>query len=178
MWNLSGTTSVTELQDTLSTGDQYSSEMLLQEHLAVLSEVNDLLHCWEVEAEIVLQTEVSTAAYQNLAEPCSHRSSLHDQMQQIPTWVPAMLPQEGYYQRVLSSGSTMATMVQCSGAPASFPLLSDNFAQWAMLLRALLSPTLATSKAVGAEPQPVNLLHCKTCIESHFKDYFVPGPAL
>lgn len=58
-----------DLKDTPSTGDQCPFKMLLQEDLAALSKVNDLLHHWKVEAEVVLGTELSSDVSQNCAEP-------------------------------------------------------------------------------------------------------------
>lgn len=50
--------------------------MLLREDVAVLSEVGDLLHHWEVEAEVALGTEWGSGTAQNWAEPWSHHSGL------------------------------------------------------------------------------------------------------
>lgn len=157
MWNLWA--QLPWLCDTLS-ADQCPSKTLLQEDVAVLSEVDDLLHHWEVEAEVALGREWGSSAAQDWAEPWSHRSSLCGQMQQMPSWVPGMWLNWGCYQRGMSCYSIMTSMVQSPGAPPSFPPLLDNLMQWAMMLRALLSPIVAILKAVQAKPQPVNLLHC------------------
>lgn len=57
-----------DLQDTPSVGDWCPSKTLLQEDLAAFSKVNDLLHHWKVEAEVVLGTELSSDAFRNCAE--------------------------------------------------------------------------------------------------------------
>lgn len=58
-----------DVQDTLSAGDRCPSKMLLQEDVSVLSEVDDLLLHWEVEAEVALGAEWGSGTAQSWAEP-------------------------------------------------------------------------------------------------------------
>lgn len=118
MWNLWAPLQwLCDVQDALSAGDRCPCNMLLQEDVSVLSEVDDLLYHWEVEAEVALGAEWGSGTAQSWAEPWSHHSSWCGQM---PSWIPGMLLNQGVTKRN-EQYSIMPSMVQSPRAPPSFP---------------------------------------------------------